>query len=112
MSDWYPLCRSKDLGKRPTALRVEDLPLVAFRDAKGKPHAFLDRCPHRGLPLSMGTRRGDRLICAYHGWEFDSDGICQRIPSDAVPSTPRACMSPYELNETDGQVWVRLVAKA
>ena len=41
-----------------------DEPLVLYRLKDGSPVALFDRCPHRGLPLSMGKLLpNDRLQC-------------------------------------------------
>ena len=33
--------------------------------------AYVDRCPHLGVPLSRGTLEGELLRCSGHDWEFD-----------------------------------------
>ena len=42
--------------------------------------AFLGR-PAQGRVEEGGTR----LACAYHGWEFDGDGRCTRVPQVGAP---------------------------
>jgi phenylpropionate dioxygenase-like ring-hydroxylating dioxygenase large terminal subunit len=86
-----------------------DLPLVLFRDAAGTPHALVDRCPHRNVPLSLGRVLPDgTLQCGYHGWCFDGGGRCTTVPAlDAVadgPSPRDATGRP--VRERDGFVWV------
>jgi hypothetical protein len=34
-------------------------------------HAFDDKCPHQGYPLSQGTVAGCVLTCQWHNWKFD-----------------------------------------
>jgi vanillate O-demethylase monooxygenase subunit len=75
----------------------------------GRPVAFLDRCPHRYAPLSLGERSGDNLRCAYHGWCFDSSGRCIEIPAlgpgAALP--PRARLTPpFAVAERYGLVFL------
>jgi toluene monooxygenase system ferredoxin subunit len=36
-------------------------------------HAYEDRCPHLGVPLSRGTLQGATLTCSAHGYQFDAD---------------------------------------
>lgn len=39
--------------------------------------ALGNACPHRGAPLSAGCISEGKLICYWHGWEFQlSDGAC------------------------------------
>lgn len=96
-------------------MEVGGLPVVLWRAADGRPQALLDRCPHRGLPLSMGTCHKGRIACAYHGWEFDGAGQCLRIPSNVVPEgppLPRVMARAFEVAEREGRLWVRLEPEA
>ena len=43
--------------------------IVVWRDENGVAHTWEDRCPHRGMRLSMGFVRSDRIACLYHGWQ-------------------------------------------
>jgi toluene monooxygenase system ferredoxin subunit len=36
-------------------------------------HAYDDRCPHLGHPLSRGTLEGNTLTCSGHEFRFDAD---------------------------------------
>lgn len=108
MNDWMQACSRADLkGKRPLGLQLGEWPVVLFRDDRGVARALLDRCPHRGVPLSMGTLRRGRIACCYHGWEFDGDGVCRHIPSNVEPAAPKAMATSFEVKEEVGFVWVR-----
>jgi nitrite reductase/ring-hydroxylating ferredoxin subunit len=80
---WHPIARVGDLA--PGALRRievlgEALTLVRFADGE---HALLDeRCPHRGVALSLGEVRDDAVWCPYHGWRFDRTGRCVAAPGE------------------------------
>jgi vanillate O-demethylase monooxygenase subunit len=61
-------------------------PLLLMRRGDGTLTALLDRCSHRLAPLSIGTREGDHVRCAYHGIRFDGAGRCVEVPgSERVP---------------------------
>lgn len=45
------------------------LPLVVF-NVDGKLHAMANVCPHAGLPLGDGERRGLTITCPYHGYTY------------------------------------------
>jgi phenylpropionate dioxygenase-like ring-hydroxylating dioxygenase large terminal subunit len=105
---WYIACAALQLQDEPLAAQVLDQPLVLFRDADGAPQALLDRCSHRGVPLSMGERVDGTLACRYHGWRFTGGGACVHIPS-LMPGQriPAACRIPaFACEEQDGYVWV------
>ncbi len=77
---WYPICPASFIKETPIALRRLGQKIVLWRDTTGTVHALLDRCPHRGAPLSQGVVLGDRISCPYHGVEVRSDGVVTRVP--------------------------------
>lgn len=70
------------------AIRCEGVELVGWRSESGTVQVWEDRCPHRGMRLSYGFVRGERLACLYHGWEYATSGSCQRIPAHSDLSVP------------------------
>lgn len=107
---WYVACQSRKLKRKPSKVRILGVPLVLFRDDSGKAHALLDRCPHRNVPLSLGEVVGDNLQCAYHGWQFDGEGICRVVPglSGEHESKGRRTSS-YPVVEQQGMIWVFMI---
>lgn len=104
---WYVACRSRELGSRPRATTLLGVPLVLFRDAERRPAALLDRCAHRNVPLSLGRTVGARIECGYHGWQYDRDGECRRVPALAGESETRGRRVPaYRAIERQGYVWI------
>lgn len=80
-------------------------PIVLYRTPEGRAVALEDRCCHRHAPLSHGTLRGDRVVCAYHGLEFDPTGACVRVPSqNRIPQGAR--IRSYPVVEKDHFVWI------
>lgn len=86
---WYPLSPVEDLDpKRPTAVTLLGLHLVIWKPKFSETYrVFLDQCPHRLAPLSEGRvdEKTGNLMCSYHGWQFDPQGICTRIPQADNP---------------------------
>jgi nitrite reductase/ring-hydroxylating ferredoxin subunit len=105
---WHPVALANDLEPGHSAgTRLFDRELCIWRDADGRPHAWEDRCPHRGMRLSFGFVRGDRIACLYHGWQYDTHGQCRLIPAHPdldVPSTIRVVT--YPCVERLGMLWV------
>lgn len=107
MKHWYVLALSTELRDAPISRMVFGIPIVLFRDAKGKARALLDRCPHRNVPLSPGRVVGGNLECPYHGWQFDGGGACKLIPSLVGDPCAKARNAPsFPTCEQDGFVWV------
>lgn len=108
--DWHPVAAAASLQPgqlQPATLLGRDL--VLWRGADGSPHAWDDRCPHRGASLSLGKVRGDRLVCAYHGWEFDATAQCRLQPAQPRDTPPKsACARAFAVQEGYGLVWVCL----
>lgn len=109
---WWIGAPGSALKGKPVAVTILGTPLVLFRDAGAHPKALYDRCPHRGFPLSPGTCRKGTIVCSYHGWAFDGQGVCrhQPAPTKALPDTPM--VESYPVIERDGYVWVSLQGSA
>src|SRR5471030_2614207 len=80
-------------------------PILFYRREDGVPVAFEDRCCHRGAPLSVGRREGDRVRCGYHGLLFDETGACREIPGQAIVPNQFGVRS-FPLCERDRFVWI------
>jgi vanillate O-demethylase monooxygenase subunit len=79
--------------------------VVLYRLTDGKVAALVDRCPHRFAPLSLGTREGDAIQCAYHGLTFNQEGQCIRNPFG--PKIPAgASVKTFVVHERYGIVWI------
>lgn len=78
---WTPVLATEEIKDTPVAVELAGEKLVFFRNYSGKIGALLDKCPHRGVALSLG-RINDRgcLECPYHGWQFDNNGNCTKVP--------------------------------
>lgn len=102
---WYVACWEQELaGSALLARTLLDVPRVLYRKADGGYAMLLDRCPHRFAPLSLGTRRGDALVCAYHGLEFGADGRCTHSPFSATPPA-QAAVESLPVLARHGLVW-------
>lgn len=78
---WTPVCEISRLGAAPVRLEVAGEGLVLFRAPDGRVGALLDRCPHRGVRLSLGKLRSDGCLeCPFHGWRFDVEGSNRHVP--------------------------------
>ncbi|MYC28012.1 MAG: aromatic ring-hydroxylating dioxygenase subunit alpha [Nitrospira sp. SB0662_bin_26] len=81
--------------------------IALFRGKDGSFHAIENRCAHRQLKLSMGEVQGCRLVCAYHGWQYDGDGRCVTIPHDRHGrGLPKLPLRTYPVKVRYGLVWL------
>lgn len=116
---WHPVATLHELreakpgGRGPlkTTLLGET---VGIAEIGGEVIAFEDRCPHRGVALTLGWAEEDQLRCRYHGWCFDSAGTCTEIPSMRADQTKpaRAALTQYDCEVRYDMVWVRMDSSA
>ncbi|MEJ5991176.1 nitrite reductase small subunit NirD [Ramlibacter sp. PS3R-8] len=78
--DWQAICRVEDipvLGSRRVA-RANGMDVAVFRNDEDQVFALLDRCPHKGGPLSQGIVFGTSVACPLHNWTISlADGQAQ-----------------------------------
>ena len=88
MTTWKEICRVEDipvLGARRVA-RDRGLDVAVFRNDADEVFALLDRCPHKGGPLSQGIVFGTRVACPLHNWTIDlCDGQAQAPDEGCTP---------------------------
>ncbi|KAG7338925.1 ring-hydroxylating dioxygenase, large terminal subunit [Nitzschia inconspicua] len=111
---WVPLASTYEIDPdRPSPLEFLGQNYVCYRDNNQKWVVMDDCCPHRLVPLSEGriNRASNSLQCSYHGWEFNSDGNCIRIPQ-ATPeiekvalSSQRSCVASYPVHIEKNVIW-------
>jgi len=80
---WVPLASTFELDpNKPTPVSFLDQKYVVYQGEAGNWVVMDDACPHRLAPLSEGRIVPDtrNVECAYHGWVFDNEGHCQRVP--------------------------------
>lgn len=81
--------------------------IALFRGEDGSFHAVDNRCAHRQIKLSLGEVDGCRLVCAYHGWQYDGDGNVVDIPHDRYGrGFPKMQLRTYPVKERYGLVWL------
>ncbi|WP_347277470.1 aromatic ring-hydroxylating dioxygenase subunit alpha [Pseudanabaena sp. FACHB-2040] len=106
---WTPVLPVAEIGLAPLAVELAGESLVLFRNSAEQFVAFLDRCPHRGAPLSRGQVTKDGCLeCPYHGWRFAADGACVHVPFNSLTLDQRSKLSVVRLpiRVIAGMVWV------
>ena len=111
---WIPVSLSEGLpqgGVMRAVIGEHDL--VVWRGNDGRVRTFNNRCPHRGMRLSHGFVRGNRIACLYHGWQYDGEGACRYIPAHPDLEPPKTlCAEQHDCREFDGIVWVSMGKEA
>jgi len=101
MTAWTKICRVEDipvLGSRRVA-RDQGLDVAVFRNDADEVFALLDRCPHKGGPLSQGIVFGTSVACPLHNWTI---GLC-----DGQAQAPdEGCTPRFEVKVEAGVVFL------
>ena len=78
--------------------------IAIFRTGDGKVFALMDRCPHKGGPLSQGIVHGQSVTCPLHGRVIDlatGDGVGADKGLGCAPVVP--------LEIREGRLWIGVV---
>ncbi len=101
MTAWKEICRVEDipvLGSRRVA-RDRGLDVAIFRNDADEVFALLDRCPHKGGPLSQGIVFGQQVACPLHNWTI---GLC-----DGMAHAPdEGCTPRFAIRVAAGKVYL------
>lgn len=105
---WYPIALEEEITAKPLAKKLLDVNLVLAR--LGDDYVVAkDLCVHRGAPLTEGWIKGSCLVCPYHGYEYEADGRCTKVPSDPDWKIPPQIRLETYLHEVKyGLIWVCL----
>lgn len=114
--NWWPVALVNTLNENaPNAEVLLNKDLVLWHDGE-EWRCMDDMCAHRFAPLSEGRvfqpsddETNKRCIsCSYHGWEFDSQGLCTRIPQslNSTKAAQGVRVASYPVQVSAGIVWV------
>ena len=102
MNEWTLICQMTDipvLGSRRVT-RAHGMDVAVFRNSQDEVFALLDRCPHKGGPLSQGIVFGTHVACPLHNWSI---GLC-----DGQASAPdEGCTPKFSVKLEDGAVYLK-----
>jgi nitrite reductase (NADH) small subunit len=102
-NNWTAICQLDDiipLGSRRVR-RAQGGDVAVFRAADDHVFALLDRCPHKGGPLSQGIVFGHNVACPLHNWTIELDSGCAKAPDEG-------CTTPFKVKLEGGQVFLDL----
>jgi nitrite reductase (NADH) small subunit len=101
-NEWTLICNITDipvLGSRRVS-RESGMDVAVFRNSQDEVFALLDRCPHKGGPLSQGIVFGTHVACPLHNWSI---GLC-----DGQASLPdEGCTPKFSVKLEGGAVYLK-----
>jgi nitrite reductase (NADH) small subunit len=89
MSHWKTICPVTDVPKLGARVvqHAEHGDIAVFRTAEDEVFAVLDKCPHKGGPLSQGIVFGKKVACPLHNWNIALDSGCAVAPDEGCAKT-------------------------
>ena len=99
---WTRVCLLEDipqLGAR--VVKSAHGNIAVFRNAEDEVFALLDKCPHKGGPLSQGIVYGRKVACPLHNWNIGLD-------DGAAVAPDRGCTRAFPVRLEDGAVFIDL----
>lgn len=114
---WYVIALSKSVStQKPYKVTCFDKDIVLYREYYGQIVAQNNVCPHRGAPLDQGwiehnsMTNKTNIVCPYHGWNFDTNGVLKSVPSqkcDCKHLPKRQVLPTYthKIHEEHGYIW-------
>ena len=107
MSDWTKICLVNDipvLGSRRVT-RDAGLEVAVFRNSEDKVFALLDRCPHKGGPLSEGIVHGRKVACPLHNWVIN-------LENGEATGADMGCARSFPVKLEDGRIYLDMSVAA
>lgn len=102
---WYNLCSAESLGKgQVKEVEAFGQKFAVYRGESGKVAVMDIYCPHLNANLADGWVKGDRLVCPFHGWEFNTGGKCMHIPYSDQKPPEKARIKTWEIKEHWGLI--------
>ncbi len=106
---WYHIAFSNELQPGdvfPRKFFGKDL--VLYRTDGGHAKLLDAFCPHLGAHIGYGGRiDGETIICPFHSWHFDGDGVCIEVPY--ATKTPelvgKRCLKSWPVVEANRSIY-------
>ncbi|HEX3140136.1 MAG TPA: nitrite reductase small subunit NirD [Rhizobacter sp.] len=101
MPHWTLICRVEDiipLGSRRVT-RPRGAAVAVFRAQGDSIFAVLDRCPHKGGPLSQGIVFGHSVACPLHNMNIGLDDGQVKAPDEG-------CVPKFAVKLEDGAIYL------
>lgn len=104
LKQWIPIAHIDDIPRQGARVVTTTTGNIAvFRSFDDRVFALLDRCPHKGGPLSQGIVHGWRVTCPLHNWVIE-------LESGQAVSPDEGCARGFEVRVEEGMIAIALPA--
>jgi phenylpropionate dioxygenase-like ring-hydroxylating dioxygenase large terminal subunit len=89
---------------------VMGVPVVVTRDQDGTLRAFVNVCAHRGARVATGCGKRKRLVCRFHGWSYELNGLLAGRGRDEAfdPEASLPRLQPLPVSDAGGLIVIGL----
>lgn len=99
---WIEVGHIDDIPRLGARVVETDIGNIAvFRNAEDEIFALLDRCPHKGGPLSQGIVYDRRVTCPLHNWVIS-------LESGEATGPDTGCTNHYPVRIEDNMIYISL----
>lgn len=101
-SNWLEIGELADIPKLGARIvQAPDGEIAVFRSSSDEVFAVLNRCPHKGGPLSEGILSGHNVTCPLHNWRIQLE-TGEAIAPDV------GCVPVYPVKVENGLIYLNL----
>ncbi|MCG8426124.1 MAG: nitrite reductase small subunit NirD [Chromatiales bacterium] len=102
IDDWIEIGALTDIPRLGSRIvNAPDGDIAIFRNSRDEVFALLNKCPHRGGPLSEGILSGHTVTCPLHNWRI------QLVSGEAV-APDKGCVPIYPVKIENGTIYIQL----
>jgi len=104
---WFVVAEKNCIRKnRPHKVTVWGKDYVIWKTADNAYHALEDVCPHKGAAFSAGFVQNERIVCPYHGYEFNATGNLTVVPGLCFQPSPVYNVPRFAVVEKHGWIYL------
>ncbi|WP_067895668.1 Rieske 2Fe-2S domain-containing protein [Nocardia vaccinii] len=104
---WFQVAWSAEVGVGDVhRMKYFDTEMISWRSTDGRVAVMDAYCEHLGAHLGFGGHvEGDRIVCPFHGWEWNHEGRNVCVPYENHPNKGRRIRS-YPVVERNESIWI------
>jgi phenylpropionate dioxygenase-like ring-hydroxylating dioxygenase large terminal subunit len=104
---WYVVAQADEIKyTKPFKATVWGKDYVLWKTDKNTYNALEDVCSHKGAALSIGHITNNRIVCPYHGYEFNHQGNLTLVPGICFRPSPIQNIPRFAVVEKHGWIYL------
>jgi phenylpropionate dioxygenase-like ring-hydroxylating dioxygenase large terminal subunit len=104
--NWYVIGEAKKFAENKLYKRTIWNKNYLIWKKSGEYYAMDDACSHRGVALSNGRIINENVMCPYHGYQFNNQGVLVVVPGLNFTNTACQNIDTYKILERGG--WLHM----